>query len=108
MVLAGNETGTLVSIIVDSSREDAWKADPFYSDIKTMARQGRWRIQVLTPKFGWVIFPEEDLFLGERKQDDLIVAFGYKRTPLTRQPTVTVRHGDGSETEVLGQVYSSV
>jgi hypothetical protein len=105
MVLAGDETGTLISVIVDPACPDAWKKQPYYNDIKHLARQERWRVQVLTAKDGWVIFPEEDLFLGDRKADDLIVAFGYKQTPMMRQPAVTVRHGDGTETEVLGKLY---
>jgi hypothetical protein len=105
MVLAGDETGTLISVIVDDAYPNAWKAEPFYSDLKSLARQMRWRVQVLTAKHGWVIFPEEDLFLGERKTDDSIVAFGYKQLPMMRQPAVTVRHGDGTETEFLGAMY---
>lgn len=105
MVLAGDETGTLISVIVDENWSDAWRRQPYYADLKTMARQGRWRVQVLTAKHGWVIFPEEDLFIGERKTGDLIVACGYKQLPMTRQPAVTVRHDDGSETEVLGSLY---
>lgn len=105
MVLAGDETGTLISVIVDDAHPNAWKAEPFYSDLKSLARQMRWRVQVLTAKHGWVIFPEEDLFLGERKVDNSIVAFGYKQLPLMRQPAVTVRHGDGTETEFLGAMY---
>jgi hypothetical protein len=105
MVVAGDPTGTLISIIVDEGHEEDWKADPFHRDMKIWARQMRWRVQVITPRHGWVIFPEEDLFLGERKTDDLIVGFGYRREGRTRQPMVTVRHGDGATSEVLGAIY---
>ena len=106
MVVAGDETGTLISVIVDAGYESAWKKQPHYGDIKRWARRGEWRVQVLTAKQGWVIFPEEDLFLGERKTTDTIVGFGYKRHMLTRQPSVSIRHGDGTVTEVLGGHYS--
>jgi hypothetical protein len=105
MVLAGDETGTLISVIVDDGYPDAWRKQPFYNDIKSLARQRRWRVQVLTAHHGWVIFPEEDLFVGERKPDDTIVAFGYNQLPRMRQPKVTVRHGDGGESEYLGGLY---
>jgi hypothetical protein len=105
MVVAGEATGTVISIIVDPGHEESWTKDPYHRDINIWARQGRWRVQVLTVGQGWVIFPEQDLFLGERKVDDQIAAFGYKSDGLTRQPTVTVRHGDGSLTEVVGSRF---
>lgn len=105
MVVAGDETGTLVSIIVDSGDPDAWTRNPFYSDIKAWARRGLWRIEVLPPGQSWIIFPEEDLLIEGRRPDDLIVSFGYKRHASTRQPAVSVQHGDGSVTEVLGGHY---
>lgn len=106
IVVAGDETGTLVNIIVSAGYEEAWKKQPHYNDIKNWARQRRWRVQVLTPRHGWVIFPEEDLFVGQRRKDDLIVGFGYKQVGISRQPSVTVRHGDGSLTEFVGQLYN--
>jgi len=105
MIVAGDETGTLISIIVDSGHDDAWTNQPFYDDIKAIAAQRRWRVQVLTASHGWVIFPEEDLFLGERKPDDEIVGYGYKDKGQGRQPGVAIRHGDGTVTEVVGQIY---
>ena len=108
MVVAGDETGTLISVLVDAGYPDAWKKQPYYNDIKTWARQMRWRVQVLTDRHGWIIFPEEDLFLGERKSDDLIVAFGYQQTGFHRQPRVVVQHGDGTRSEKLGQLYPIV
>src|SRR3954467_254802 len=33
MVLAGDETGTLVSIVVDAGYPDAWRKQPYYNDI---------------------------------------------------------------------------
>lgn len=105
MVVVGEETGTLVSVLVDAGYSDAWRKQPYYDDIKGFARQGRWRVQVLTERQGWIIFPEEDLFVPERKIDDLIVAFGYKQHAFTRQPAVSVQHGDGTVTEFLGAHY---
>jgi hypothetical protein len=105
IVVAGDETGTLINVIVSAGYEDAWKKQPYYNDIKMWARQRRWRVQVLTARHGWVIFPEEDLFVGERRKDDLIVGFGYKQVGIARQPSVTVRHGDGTTTEYVGQLY---
>ena len=105
MVVAGDETGLVLNIIVDGGSIDVWRKPPYYSDLKGFARQMRWRVQVLTPNEGWVIFPEEDLFLGRREVDDLIAAFGYKQHGATRQPMVAVQHGDGTRTEVLGGLY---
>jgi hypothetical protein len=106
MVVAGDETGTLLSILVDAGHSGAWTSEPYYSDIKRWSALRRWRVQVLTEKHGWVIFPEEDLFVGERKVDDEIVGYGYKQHGNTVQPAVSVRHGDGTVTDVLGGHYS--
>lgn len=105
MVVAGEETGTVVSVICDGDHPDAWRAEPYYSEIKAWSRSMRWRIQILTGDEGWVIFPEEDLFAGKRAPDDQIVAFGYKEDRLGKRPAVTVGHGDGTETEVVGKLY---
>lgn len=107
MVVAGDETGTLISVIVDAFYPDAWKKQPYYGDLKYWAATSGCRVQILTPRHGWVIFPEEDLFLGERRPDDLIVGFGYKQQVLTRQPMVSIQHGDGSITEIVGGLYRS-
>lgn len=105
MVVAGDETGTLVSVIVDPGYPDVWKKQPYYSDIKAWARKMLWRVQILTPRQGWVIFPEEDLLIADRRADDLIVGYGYKQQGLMRQPAVAVRRGDGTTLEVLGGLY---
>jgi len=105
MVLAGDPTGTLVSVLVDSGHEDAWQRQPYYGDLKKWSHEPSWRVQVLTEKHGWIIFPEEDLFVGERRADDVIVGFGYKLQHGMKQPAVAVRHGDGSTTEVVGGLY---
>ena len=105
MVVAGDETGTLINVIVDDGYPNAWKKEPFYRDIKAWARQMRWRVQVLTPGSGWIIFPEEDLFVPDRRADDIIIGYGYRQHGLTRQPAVSIQRGDGSVTEVLGQRY---
>lgn len=105
MVVAMDEAGTVMSIVIDTGYLDAWKKEPYYSELKGWARQGQWRVQVLTPRHGWVIFPEEDLYLGERRTDDQIVGFGYKQERLLRQPAVAIRHGDGTVTEVTGGLY---
>jgi hypothetical protein len=105
MVMSGDESGTLLSVVVDAGYTDVWRKQPYYSDLKGFARQMRWRVQVLTPNEGWVIFPEEDLFLGTRKPDDLIVAFGYRQHGMMRQPAVSVQRGDGTVVDVLGGLY---
>ena len=105
MVLAGDSTGTLLSVLVDAGYEHIWREQPYYADLKKWSRQPDWRIQVLTEGQGWIIFPEEDLCIEDRRVDDTIVGFGYKQHALTRQPAVSVRHGDGTVTEVLGAHY---
>jgi hypothetical protein len=105
MVVAGDESGTQVSIIVDSSYPDAWKKHPYYSDLKAWSQRLGTRLQVVTAKHSWVIFPEEDLFLGERRSDDTIVYWGYKQHRLMRQPAVSILRSDGTTTEVLGGLY---
>lgn len=105
MILAGDPTGTLLSVLVDAGHEEAWRAQPYYGDLKMWAAKGIVRVQVLTRKHGWVVFPEEDLFIGERQLDDEIVGFGYKQQGMMKQPAVAVRHGDGTTREVLGGLY---
>jgi hypothetical protein len=105
MVVAGDETGTLFSVIVDSARPEAWKAEPYYSDLKRWAGWRRWRVQVLTPGEGWIIFPEEDLFVPDRQPDDTIVGYGYKQHGQLYQPAVSIRRGDGTITDIVGGLY---
>jgi hypothetical protein len=107
MVVAGDPSGTVISVLVDAAYPDAWKKAPHYGDLKHWSRQtDRWRVQVLTARHGWMIFPEEDLFLGERRPDDQIAGVGYRRQGLARQPVVAIRHGDGTVTEVVGKLHA--
>jgi hypothetical protein len=101
---------TLV-VMVDPAYPDAWRAQPFYDQIK------QWSLAVIDER-GDVyvsigdrlvaIFPEEDLEAGPSEADDT-VAMAYIRENGKRRPTVARRRPDG-EVRIIarGRVYRDV
>jgi hypothetical protein len=91
-------------INVDKSQPLAWKAQPFYRQIKEWsraARDGSGFVAVCVGDRTTLIFPEEDLAVPEIPPNaDLKV--GYRHTSGVRRPLVMVRSPDGSIAEHLG------
>jgi len=99
----GNDSA--IAIDVDPAMPDAWRKQPYFNEIKSwsqIAVGGRGRVLVYVGAKTYVVFPEEELFLGDVDVGDYL-STGYRRGEGWRQPFATVRRGL-LEREVLGQV----
>lgn len=72
-----------VVVRVDESRPDAWKAEPFYSDLKFWAKMGGSEQQLLVHSRGRTIaiVPDQDIDLGVVTRSDVLVTIELK-TPM--------------------------
>jgi hypothetical protein len=78
MVVFPEPDGKRISVHVDPGRPDAWKAEPFYSEIKAWARHGLTRgiqLAVFVRNRAIAILPDEDVDLGLVGPDERIVIF---------------------------------
>jgi hypothetical protein len=76
MVVFPAPEGTRLSIHVDPGRPDAWRREPFYSEIKSWARHvaGRdFQVLVCIGKRTFAILPDEDVDLGVVELDERVV-----------------------------------
>ena len=76
MVVFPEPDGKRIAIHVDPGRPEAWKAEPFYSEIKAWARHGLTRgiqLAVFVRNRATAILPDEDVDLGPVGPDQRIV-----------------------------------
>ena|SRR5262245_12245885 len=76
IVLTADSKGTRLAAHVDPSRPDAWRAEPYYSQLKQWARlaapeQGQ--VVAITGGRTIVILPDKDVDLGIVGEDELIL-----------------------------------
>lgn len=97
-----------VWVNVDKSFPHAWKREPYYRQLKALsasARDGSGYVAVCVAGRTFVMFPEQDLEIGDCPPDaDLKV--GYRHTGNMRTPLVKLRDGDGRVREFLGAPVS--
>ena len=77
IVIVSELDGARVAFHVDRSRPDAWRAEPFYSEIKNLAEQAvedDCQIVVCIGYRAIVILPDRDIDLGVIAQDERIVS----------------------------------
>lgn len=92
-----------LAVEVDPGSPDAWKREPFYSEFKRWSvptRVGMLRVMVHVGRRTWIVFPEEDLFVGETRLRDSLSS-GYLQVGALKRPAARVMR-DGVETEYLG------
>ena len=71
IVLMGVEGG--IAAVVDRDRPDAWKAAPYYEQIKTWARQGMgegWFVIVRIDRKTIAVLPDREVDLGDMEQGE--------------------------------------
>lgn len=105
-VMTKSPSGRGLLLNVDIDAPDAWKAEPYYSQLKYYAQatqQGNYIVVCVGDRF-WAIFPEENLAICELGAGSQI-SVGYKDSPGGRQPFATVQAGDGSVQSFHGGVY---
>lgn len=85
MVITMDKPGQVV-VRVDDGRPDAWKAEPFYSDLKSWARMGGPEQQLLVHSKGRTIaiVPDADINLGIVGKNDVLITSEI-RTPTGRR-----------------------
>lgn len=80
-------------IDTDPARPDAWRAEPYYSQIKAWSRMVHDRtgcLLVYAADHTVAVFPEEDLALGALGPDP-VLQIGYIRRDGSRRPLVRLR-----------------
>jgi hypothetical protein len=85
MVIEVVEDGTNAHVYVDPDHPDAWRAEPFYSDLKASARDGiklGCRLTVHVGKAQTIVFPDRDVEFGIVEADEeVIVVFPDQSEP---------------------------
>jgi hypothetical protein len=74
-VLRLEPNGTTLAIDVDHDRPDAWKREPYYSQIKLWSEvmpKNEGLVLVYAPEGLYVVTPMEDLFLKAPKRGDIL------------------------------------
>ena len=90
------------SVEVDPGSPLAWRAQPYYGQLKRWAeaaRTGDGRVLVYVGARAWAVFPETDIDIGQAAPGD-IISTGYRRTPGGMTPFVRVDR-QGAVTEYI-------
>lgn len=92
---------------VDTDHPDAWRAEPYYSQLKQWSEAtltGRGAVLAYVGADVWAIFPEEDLLLQDKPEGALVEA-GYIREGDLRRPAAMLKTADGGVRTVTGGLY---
>jgi hypothetical protein len=84
MVISFDVPAQRVVVSVDPARADAWKKQPFYAQIKNMAKQAlgnRGHLLVWAGPDAFVVLPDCDVSLG-RIDKDVVIVISENRTPM--------------------------
>jgi hypothetical protein len=76
MVVVSELEGTRVAIHVDPGRPEAWRREPYYSEIKRwseLAAREHQQVVVSIGKRAFVVFPNREVDLGVIGPDDRII-----------------------------------
>lgn len=73
IVLDFDPTGRTLRAHVDPARPDAWRAEPYYSQLKAWARVDRRRVIVIVRGRAIVVLPDRDVDLGVMAPDEVVV-----------------------------------
>ena len=78
MVIVSELDGARIAIHVDPSRPEAWREEPYYSEIKEWsccAAEDMMQVVVCVGNRATVILPDRDVYLGAVADDERIVTF---------------------------------
>jgi hypothetical protein len=98
MIVCSDPATNRLEIHVDEGRENAWRAEPFYSEIKQWAQaaaRNNGQILVCLPDRTIVILPHADVDLGRLEEDDRILCL---ETMTPNGPVPEVRKVKASDT----------
>jgi hypothetical protein len=103
IVLVAELEGNRIAAYVDPQRPDAWKREPYYSQLKewsVAAAQNRSQVMVCIGDRMYVILPDRDEDLGMVGPDDVIIT-GEKPTPFGVQLMAFKIHKDDPRLETM-------
>lgn len=106
-VLSHSASGRALWVTCPADRPDAWRAEPYYSQIKAWSRRVHEKRGFVAVDAGGsmiVVFPEEDLPIESRREQTMKV--GYKAFPGYRRPLVWVSDGAGGWREFMGAPFA--
>lgn len=92
---------------VDTDHPEAWRAEPYYSQLKQWSEAtlaGRGAVLVYVGADVWAIFPEEELLIRDKPAGAVIEA-GYIREAPYRRPAAVLTATDGTVRTVAGRLY---
>ena len=75
MIVLGDNGGKRISVHVDADYPEAWKKEPYYSELKRWSLQvakNQVQLVVLVKSNAIVILPDRDVDLGELEENDRI------------------------------------
>ena len=99
--------GKGLRVSVDAEVKDAWRSEPFYSQIKEWSRAthaGTGYVAVFAGDKCFVVFPEEDLEVSVIEPGSAL-RVGYLENREARQPIVQIKYAEGSVKEFRGATY---
>ena len=101
-----SEAGGLRLVVeVEPERPDAWRAQPFYGQIKdwsALVRHSERHVVVAIGGRLTAVFPETELDLGPSAAGDVLVV-GYQIEGLMRRPAARLTRANGEVIEVAGE-----
>ena len=89
---------TVLMVVVEPTKPDAWKRQPFYGQLKEWSKTALTGVGMVVVKVrnnATVLLPHRDVFVGDVGTDDK-VSVGFDKTGLQRRVWVNVRREDGS------------
>jgi hypothetical protein len=97
LILVGENDGRRIAVYVDRQRPDAWRGEPYYSQLKDWARHAAMnggQVTVTVRERVYLILPDRDEDLGQVGADETIV-IEQIQTPLgiKVKTTKTAREG---------------
>lgn len=97
MVIAFATIGKIMTVIVDPDRPDAWRKEPYYSDIKNWARAGAKKQGHICVSQGHemiIVTPGGEINLGQVKDDQMVFALQKRGSKGTEFEYVIVNLND--------------
>lgn len=110
IVLVAELDGNRIAAYVHPKRPDAWRTEPFYSELKRWATAGaphRGQVIVCVGRQTFVVFPDREVDLGIVNDDDRIVT-GEKMTPYGLQLDAYKLHKDDPRAQHLAEQHWNI
>jgi hypothetical protein len=97
MVVAADQEGARIAVHVDPGRPLAWRAEPFYADLKRWAQTAVAEMNQVVVTIGKrviVILPDRDVDLGPVADDERIALFKFSSSAGPRWEAMKLKADD--------------